>query len=343
MKSKLILGAGGAVIAVIAILAMTLITAGIVSAQTPTNTPSTSSAPAAPAAGSPVHLKGKISTVSPNSIVLTTRKGDITANTSSNTYIVVQKNGAAATGATSDLVVGENANVVGEATADATVVDAKLISQGGPFGNRPGLQGEKRGGKGFDGYRMRGTEMLQHAAAGTITSINGDFITLQGNKVPVVNVNTSANTLILNNGFTSLSTLKVGDRVEVLGVPVRPANGTSTQPAQSRTINAWAVRVDDGSTKVTMAHVATVSGSTVTTNARKNTGATTINFDSNTKLKTLTITLSAGANTFSFADASQSDVQANSNIVVEGVASADGTSITAQAVIILPSRGAFNK
>jgi hypothetical protein len=93
-----------------------------------------------------------------------------------------------------------------------------------------------------------------------------------------------------------------------------------------------------------MAHVATVSGNTITTNSRpfKNAAGTIINFDSNTKFKTLTLTIAAGGNTYSFADATQADVQANSNIVVEGVASAGGTSVTAQAVIILPARGPFD-
>ena len=86
-----------------------------------------------------------------------------------------------------------------------------------------------------------------------------------------------------------------------------------------------------------------INGNTVTTNLRKNGSVKTINFDSNTKFKTLTISLAPGASSFSFADASQSDVQVNSNIVVEGIVSADGTTLTAQSVIILPSRSPFNQ
>ncbi|HST03810.1 MAG TPA: hypothetical protein VLQ48_03655, partial [Chloroflexia bacterium] len=134
MKTKLILGAGALAIAALAILAMTLVTTGIVNAQTPTNTTGTSTTPAAPtapAAGSPVHLDGKVASVNAASIVVTTRSGDVTANISANTYIVVNKNGTAATGAITDLAAGEVVNVVGQATTDAKVVDAKLVTQGG--------------------------------------------------------------------------------------------------------------------------------------------------------------------------------------------------------------------
>ena len=347
MKPKLLLGAGGAALAVLTILALTLATAGMVSAQTPTNSPdtapSTTTAPVAPAAGSPVYLNGKITTVSATSIVLATGKGNITANINSNTYIVVKKNGAPATGSATELVVGENANIVGQATADATVIDAKLIAQGGPFGGKLAPRAQDRGQNKPNANGLPGAQLLQHAAAGTITAINGDVITLQGVKVDVVNVNTNAATLVLNNGFSVVSTLKVGDKVEVLGQPVRPAPGTAPQPRTKRTINAWAIRVDNGTTRMEVAHIGTVTGNTVTTNLRKSGAVKTINFDSNTKFKALTISLVPGANSFSFADAAQSDVQANSNIVVEGTVSADGTSLTAQSVIILPSRGPFMK
>jgi hypothetical protein len=328
-------------------VALTLVTTGLVSAQTPTNSPntapSTTTAPAAPAAGSPVYLNGKVTTASATSIVLASGKGNITANITSNTYIVVKKNGAAATGSAGDLVVGESANVVGQATADATVVDAKLIAQGGPFGGKLAPRAQGRGRNNPNANRLRDAELLQHTAAGTITAINGDVITLQGVKVAVVNVNTNANTLVLNNGFATLSSLKVGDKVEVLGQPVKPTTGTAVQPKSNRDINAWAIRVDNGTARMEVAHVGAVNGNSITTNLRKNGSGKTINFDSNTKFKTLTITLAPGANSFSFADASQSDVQVNSNIVVEGTVSADGTSLNAQSVIILPSRGPFNQ
>jgi hypothetical protein len=345
MKSKLLLGAGGAAIAVLVILALTFATSGMVSAQTPTNSPNTATgvtAAPAPAAGSPVYLNGKVTAVSATSIVLTTGKGNITANISSNTYIVVKKNGAPAAGSAADVVVGENANVVAQATADASVVDAKLIAQDGQFGGKFAPQAQSRGQKSLTANKPRNAELLQHTAAGTITAISGDVITLKGVKVAVVNVNFNANTLVLNNGFFTVSSLKVGDKVEVLGQPVRPTPATTTQPKTNRDINAWAIRVDNGTTRMEVAHVGAINGNTVTTNLRTNGSVKTINFDSNTKFKSLTITLAPGSNSFSFADASQSDVQVNSNIVVEATVSPDGTSLTAQSVIIVPSRGPFN-
>ncbi len=347
MKSKLLLGAGGAALAILVIVALTLATAGMVSAQTPTNSPNTApgttTAPAAPAPGSPLYLHGKVTTVSATSIALATGKGNITANIRANTYIVVKKNGALATGSTTDLVVGENANVVGQATADATVVDARMISQGGALGGKLAPRAQGRGQNNPNANRLRGAELIQHTAAGTITAINGNAITLQGVKVAVVNVNTNENTLVLNNGFSSLGSLKVGDKVEVLGQPVRPNTGTAAPPRNNRDINAWAIRVDNGTSRMEVAHVGAINGNTVTTALRKNGSVKTINFDSNTKFKTLTISLAPGASSFSFADASQSDVQVNSNIVVQGVVSTDGTSLNAQSVIILPSRGPFNR
>ncbi|MEP6774154.1 MAG: hypothetical protein ABJA50_01050 [Chloroflexota bacterium] len=341
MKSKLLLGAGGALLALLLILALTLATVGIVSAQTPTSSPSTNTAPVAPAAGSPVHLNGKVTTVSATSVVLATRRGNITANIGVNTYIVVKKNGAPATGVATDLVVGENANVVGQATADATVVDAKLITQGGALGGKLAPRAQGRGQNNPNANDRRGAELLQHAAAGTITAINGDVVTLRGVKVAVVNVNTNANSLVLNNGFSTVSSLHVGDKVEVLGQPVRPVPGVATQPRASRDINAWAIRVDNGTTRMEVAHVGTINGNTVTTNLRRTGSVKTINFDSNTRFKALTVSLSPSANSFSFVDASQAVVQVNSNILVEGTVSADGISLTAQSVIILPSRGPF--
>ena len=95
MKSKLLLGAGSAAIAVLLILTLALATSGMVSAQTPTSSPDTApgttTSPVAPAAGSPVYRNGKVSTVSATSIVLATGKGNITANISSNTYVVVKR------------------------------------------------------------------------------------------------------------------------------------------------------------------------------------------------------------------------------------------------------------
>ena len=235
MNRNYFLGIGGAAMAVLLISGATLATSGMVSAQTPTDSPDTApgttTAPAAPAAGSPVYLNGKVTTVSATSIVLATGKGNITANISANTYIVVKKNGAAATGSATDLVVGENANVVGQATADATVVDAKLIAQGGPFGGKLAPRAPGRGQNNPNAQQASRRRPSPAPAAGTITAINGDMITLQGVKVNVVNVNTTANTLVLNNGFSTLSSLKVGDKVEVLGQPVKPTPGNG-DPAQ---------------------------------------------------------------------------------------------------------------
>ena len=318
MKRKIL---AGIAIALAAIIGLGAFGAAVASAQAPTPRPN---APTPPAAGQPVRLMGKVASVSANSLVLTTRGGDITVNIGADTFIVVQKNDQPAEGTAADLVAGKPAAVVGVATADPKVVDARMISQGAHLGGKPSARHPK------------GRQAADHLAAGTITAINGSTITLQGVKVAEVIVQTSANTVVLNNGFTTVSALKVGDTVAVLGAPEKPANRTPGSSPQSRTINAWGIRVENGTTQLSTARVEAVNGNTLTAKTLKNRdGATTILLDANTDYKALTI--SQADHTASLADASQADVKVGSNLIIEGVASADGKSITAVAVVILPA------
>ena len=282
-----------------------------------------------PAAGQPVKLLGKVSSASSDSLVLTTRNGDIKVNINASTFIVVEKNSQPAQGTAADLVADKAALVVGVATSDPKVVDARMIAQG-----------KLAGGNGQDNH-PKARQLAEHMAAGTIRSINVSTITLQGVKVPEVIVQTSSNTVVLNNGFTTIGSLKVGDKIAILGAPEKPATaaprtpGTRPQLPQSRTIKAWGIRVENGTTQLAAARVDTVNGNTLTVKTLKNRDGVTIQLDGGTAYKTLTI--STTDRTASLADASQSDIQTGSNLIVEGVPSADGKTITAKAVIILPA------
>jgi Domain of unknown function (DUF5666) len=315
MKRRIL---AGIAILMAAIIGIGAFGATVASAQTPRP-----NAPTPPAAGQPVRLVGKVASVSANTLVLTTRGGDITVNIGADTFIVVQKNGQPTEGTAADLVAGKPATVAGVATSDPKVVDARMITQGAHMGGKPSDRHPK------------GRQAAEHLAAGTITAINGSTITLQGVKVPEVLVQTSANTVVLNNGFTTVSALKVGDKVAVLGAPEKPANRTPSSIPQSRTINAWGIRVENGTTQLTTARVEAVNGNTLTVKTPKNRDGATVLLDAKTDYKALTI--SQADRTASLADASQADVKVGSNLIIEGVASADGKSITAVAVVILPA------
>ena len=81
-----------------------------------------------------------------------------------------------------------------------------------------------------------------------------------------------------------------------------------------------------------MGRVTALNGNTATMKTRRDRTGLAVNFDSSTQYKSLT--RSNGQVTL--ANASQSDVTATSRLVVEGIRSADGKTLTAKSVIILP-------
>ena len=311
--------------------------ASLASAQTPPTQ-------AAPAGPHPVRLVGTVSSVSASSLALATRQGDMTVNVSANTWIIVQKNGAPVQGGLSDIVSGKLALVGGMTTSDPKVVDARTVAQGIAASTaRAGL-----GQRAKPAVKGRATAALAtHLASGTITAIDGSTITLKGDKVPQVTVKTAADTVVLNNGFVTLSSLKVGDKVQVLGQPVKPAGqklpSTSATPATpstnplvpaNRTITAWGIRVDSGATKLLAGRVTAVNGNTLTVKTRDNRNGQTVNISSSTAFKVLNI----ANKTPSLATGSLTDVKVGSNLVLEGTPSADAKSFGATAVVVLPGR-----
>jgi hypothetical protein len=313
----------GIAIAIAAITGMGLGALGVaaVSAQAPTPPPDT---PSPPAAGQPVRLVGNVSSVAAGRLVLTTRRGDVTVNIGADTFIVVKENGQSAEGTAADIVAGERATVAGVATSDPNVVDARMITQGTRFAGRPLVD------------RSKARRAARHTAAGTITAINGNTITLQGVKVPEVIVETGTGTVVMNNGFTTVGSLKVGDKVAVLGAPQRAANIAPGTPPQSRAIKAWGIRVDNGATRLSAARVDAVNGDTLTVRTIKDRSGVTIQLDANTEYRALTI--SPADRSATLTDAAQTDIQESSNLIVEGVPGPDGKTVTAVAVVILPDR-----
>jgi hypothetical protein len=310
-KTRLLVGASA--------LSILLAFAGIASAQTPQ--------PQAPAGPQPVRLAGKVGTISASSFILTTPRGDFTINVSASTWIVVEKNGTSVQGALSELQTAKAATVAGMGTADPKVVDAREVVQA-----RLAKVGRAIAPKQTPRERIRA--ILSHlAASGTIKSINGSTLTITNARSRDVTVNTTAATVVLNSGFQSVGSLKVNDKVQVLGRPDRPAQG-ATPGAKTPSFTAWALRVDSTGTKLVLAHVESVNGNTFTVRSPADRlGSVTVTVDASTGYRSLSI----NNGTPSLGSASLADIKVGSNIAVDGAIGSDAHSLAAKAVIILPA------
>ncbi len=327
-RTKLYLGLG-IVIAALATFGVPL-PWGVAGAQAPTKTqaPSAQTAPAGP---HPTRLMGKVSSISSNSLVLTTRQGDVTINVGANTWVVVEKDGKPSQGTLSDIQTGKPATVAGMTTGDPKVVDARVVAQARFIG--------AIAGRSLDKHKEMARKFLgEHGAMGTVKAINGNTITLTNERGQDVTVTTTADTVVFNNGFQNVSSVKVGDTVQVLGRPEKAAQGANGTPGTTtpaaRTLNAWALRAQSAGTQLVIGHVDSVNDNTVTLKTPRNRDGMTVTLDNSTGYKALTV----ADKQVSLQSATQADVKADSNLVVEGATSADGKNLTAKAVVILPSR-----
>ncbi|MEO8284845.1 MAG: hypothetical protein ABI670_00215 [Chloroflexota bacterium] len=310
----------------IALLALVAIFGGIASAQ----------GTAQPATPHPVRVSGSVSAIAPNSLVLKTPRGDVTVNVSAGTWVVVEKNGQAAEGVLADIQTGKVAVVSGTSTPNANVVDARIITQGRPLDRAAA----RRAGR---VYGERVERIAKHVAAGTITATNGNTITLKGARVPEIIVQTTANTVLLNNGFVDLGAFHVGDKVQVLGAPVGNAGaqtppttpGTNGSVPASRTINAWGLRIDTPSTRLVAARVESVNGNAVSIKTYKNRSGLMLTVNGSTGYKSLTV--ANGTPTLS--NVTATDLKAGSIALMEIGTGPDGKAQTAMAVILLPNLG----
>jgi hypothetical protein len=252
--------------------------------------------------------------------VLETRRGNVTANVSDRTWILVVEDGRCVEGELADIQVGQAASVAGMTTDTQGTINARTLSQGQCM-RVPKPVGQSR-------EKVR-RELAKHLGAGTIKAINGSTLTLTNARGVEVTVNTTPDTVVINNGFKPVSSLKVGEHVQAIGHPERPVT------RDARTLTAWAIRPETAGTRLYLGQVKTVSGNTVTLGGLKERIGATVTFDSSTAFKSLSPSAADGK--FTLTNATQADVKVGSNLQIEGVASADGKTVAARAVVILPS------
>jgi hypothetical protein len=263
---------------------------------------------------------GDVKAVGTNTITLTTKGGDITANIGPNTWIVVKKADGPGQGSLADLKLNEPAIVAGMTTNDPKVVDARVVTQGVRDGGRA------PGGRGADKARVGG---------GTVKAISGSTLTVTNNRGFDVQVETTADTVVLDSGFKTVSALKVGDKVQVLGLP-RRVNPKAPATRDNVKVNAWALRVVRNGVVLVTGQVATVGGNTLTLDPRRQGGNLTVDLSAATQYRKLTISTTDHKRTL--VNASQADVTAGGRLVVEGTRSADGKTLNATSVIIVPNK-----
>ena len=268
----------------------------------------------------PVHFVGRVQSVTGSTLVLETRRGNVTANVSDRTWILVTEDSRCVEGDLTDIQVGQAASVAGMTTGTQGTINARMLSQGRCM-RVPRPLGQSR-------EKVR-KELAKHLGAGTIKAINGSTLTLTNARGTEVTVNTTADTVVINNGFKPVSSLKVGEHVQVIGHPERPVT------RDARTITAWAIRPETAGTRFFVGQVRSVSGNTVTLGGLKDRIGATVTFDSSTAFKTLGPSAADGK--FTLTNATQADVKVGSNLQIEGVASSDGKTVAAKAVVILPS------
>jgi len=267
----------------------------------------------------PVRIMGRVDTVSGTGLTMTTRRGPVTANVGANTWIVVERDQRCVEGTLQDIQTQRPARVAGMTTGQPGVINARVVMQG-------------RCGD-HDGGKPEGRGPGHHVAAGSIKAISGSNVTITNERGQDVTLVTTANTAVLNNGFKAVGTLKVGDKVEVLGGPVK-GDAQQGQPEQ-RAINALAIRVVSNTTRLVTGHVESMSGNSLVLRTPANRDGITVTLDGSTGYKAA----QASDRQVTLANATQADVKVGSVLTIEGVAGNDGKSMAAKAVIIMPGEG----
>ncbi|HYO49832.1 MAG TPA: DUF5666 domain-containing protein, partial [Chloroflexia bacterium] len=168
-----------------------------------------------------------------------------------------------------------------------------------------------------------------------IKAINGSAITVTTERGQEVTVNTTADTAVLNSGFKSVSSLKVGDSVQLVGKPVRPEKPAGTPPAEkpaqgTRTIDAQAIRVVSTNSALVIGHIESVNGNTITIRTPRERAGMQVTLDGSTEYRALSVADKK------LVAAGQADLKAGGNVIIEGITGINGNAMTARAVIILP-------
>jgi hypothetical protein len=118
-------------------------------------------------------------------------------------------------------------------------------------------------------------------------------------------------------------------------------DGQSAQPGQTappaqRTINAWAIRVVTDGTRLIMGRVESINGNNIVLHTPAKRDGVAVTFDSTTGYKAA----QPSDRQMTLTNATQADVKVGSVLTIEGVPSADGKSLAAKAVIIMPQKPA---
>lgn len=321
---------------------------GVASAQ---GTPPTK-APAKADSPHPIQVGGRVEKVdiAANSLTLAAPKGSFTVSVSDKTWILVQKDANCVEGSLSDIKVDQNVMVAGMTTTTPNQINARAVVQGGCFAGKAGIGPGGPGGKvgrpdgrgpGKPGGPMGKGDMVgilgKHMAMGTIKSVSANTIILTSERGDEVTVTTTADTVVLNGGFKDASSLKAGDKIQVLGKPAgmpnKPVPGQEPAEKPARNIEAWGIRVVTDASKLVVGQVEKVDGNTLTLKTRKDEAAQVVTLDGSTAYKSAMLM----DRKVSLTNAVQADVKAGSIIMVEGTPSADGKSVAAKAVIIAPA------
>ncbi|HKP54497.1 MAG TPA: DUF5666 domain-containing protein [Chloroflexia bacterium] len=294
----------------------------------------------------PVHIAGQVEKVdaTAKSLTLKTPKSSITVNVSDNTWVLVEKDGKCAEGALADIKAGQPAMVGGMTTATEGQINARTVAQGCAAGKQPGRPGGPGGvGPGKMGGKLGA--IAEHVAMGNIKSISGNTIIVTSERGDEVTITTTADTVVLNGGFKDASSLKVGDKIQVLGKPAgmpdKPAGGAPGQkpnpgnkPAekQARNIEAWGLRVVTDASKLVVGRVEKVDGNTLTLKGKQTDGIT-VTLDGSTGYRAANVM----DRKVTLTGAVQADIKVGSVVLVEGASAADAKNITADAVVIMPT------
>lgn len=318
------------------LVAGVLIAVGPASAAPPVQAQTTPQAQTPPAAGAVAWAAGKITAVQQNGFTLQDdkRQTTTTVTVGANTWIVVQKNNAAAEGALADLKVGDRVFVGGVANGTNGIAARTVqVAGAGPAFGKSGMGdkggwGPGMGGRGHGGF-MGGPGMAGKGLRGTVQSVaNGSVtVSLGQNNSPTLTVTTDAGTVVIKNGLAAVADLKAGDTVQII------PRFVAHQPGQGRptTMTADAIAVTNTGHALYEGMVQSVSGSTLTLGGPHNNQGTQVTVDANATIKRLSADGTAPA------AASLSDIQAGTRVVLYGATPAQGQTGSASVVLILPA------
>jgi hypothetical protein len=332
----------------VAMLAAFGLLVGVAGAQG--NPPTSARGQATDTSPHPVHMAGQVEKVdaSANTLTLKTPKSSVTVNLSDKTWVLVEKDGKCGEGALADIKAGQPAMVGGMTTATDAQIVARTVMQGRCFAGKAERGPGGAGGVGPGKPGGKNGSLAEHVAMGSIKSISGNTIVITAERGGEVTITTAADTVVLNGGFKDAASLKVGDKIQVLGKPAglpdkplggvpgqkpRSGNTPGEKPAEkpARNIEAWGLRVVSDASKLVVGRVEKVDGNTLTLKTKQTDGVV-VTLDGSTGYRSANVM----DRKVTLTNAVQADVKVGSVVLVEGT-SADAKNLTADAVVIMPA------